>query len=487
MPRPRMAMPIPRIGRTPRIPMRPRPPAITWRRMARPRGSGRASLRTRRALAATRRAVLSAMRGRSAGGVPRAAAVRRTLRGPVATRGSRAAPGGGPGCAPRAPWCGRRHDGPPVARRRRRGAPAERAATPATTGSAAHCGWQIRPALRAPRPPTRLRPGIGRGVVRAVAVVGCGWGMTAEDGVSWCRDSVDHRRRCVACDPHRAARGTAQGAAGPTETLIGVFGSKRGGQRGFQGPFVFEPSSSYASPSPNSSDSAASSSSASSKPSSSSAASNSSPSSNSSAASSSSASSNSSPSSNSSKSRRTRPRSFGLVVGEISQHIPLGSAMDIPSDQRRERVFENGLVPARADTAALSRRLDPTWIDFESPVTGARNVVAGNTDLTMSRLTGRGSLAASQAQPTGRTAAVSRMRRRMSAERCPRRPGWCSGGTQGVLDAATDLAGSVGITLAARRRYLLPPPAFRAASPSLPRASALSDALTRRAAGKPNT
>jgi len=30
-----------------------------------------------------------------------------------------------------------------------------------------------------------------------------------------------------------------------------------------------------------------------------------------------------------------------------------------------------------------------------------------------------------------------------------------------VLDATTDLAGSVGITLAARRRYLLPPPAFR--------------------------
>jgi hypothetical protein len=29
-------------------------------------------------------------------------------------------------------------------------------------------------------------------------------------------------------------------------------------------------------------------------------------------------------------------------------------------------------------------------IDFQSPVTGARNVVAGNTDLTLSRLTGRG-------------------------------------------------------------------------------------------------
>jgi hypothetical protein len=29
-------------------------------------------------------------------------------------------------------------------------------------------------------------------------------------------------------------------------------------------------------------------------------------------------------------------------------------------------------------------------IDFQSPVTGARNVVAGNTDLTTSRLAGRG-------------------------------------------------------------------------------------------------
>jgi hypothetical protein len=53
-------------------------------------------------------------------------------------------------------------------------------------------------------------------------------------------------------------------------------------------------------------------------------------------------------------------------------------------------VFQNGSAPARADTAALSRRLDPTRVDFQSPVTGARNVVAGNTDLTLSRLTGRG-------------------------------------------------------------------------------------------------
>jgi len=51
-------------------------------------------------------------------------------------------------------------------------------------------------------------------------------------------------------------------------------------------------------------------------------------------------------------------------------------------------VFQNGSAPARADTAALSRRLDPTRIDFQSPVAGARNVVAGNTDLTMSRSDG---------------------------------------------------------------------------------------------------
>jgi len=56
-------------------------------------------------------------------------------------------------------------------------------------------------------------------------------------------------------------------------------------------------------------------------------------------------------------------------------------------------------------------------IDFQSPVTGARNVVAGNTDLTMSRSDGARALRPVRpAQLTGRTAAVSRMRRRMSAD-----------------------------------------------------------------------
>ena len=74
----------------------------------------------------------------------------------------------------------------------------------------------------------RRRRGAGRGM-----------GNDAQDRRRGARDAADYRRR-TACDPHRATRGATQGAAGTTEELISVFGGERGGQRGFQGLFVLE-------------------------------------------------------------------------------------------------------------------------------------------------------------------------------------------------------------------------------------------------------
>ena len=72
-----------------------------------------------------------------------------------------------------------------------------------------------------------------------VTGAGRGMGNDAQDRRRGARDPSHYRRR-TACDPHRTTSGTAQGAAGTTEELIGVFGGKGGGQRGFQGLFVLE-------------------------------------------------------------------------------------------------------------------------------------------------------------------------------------------------------------------------------------------------------